>query len=62
MAYSYRCKDYPGMDACPASFVAETEAELWKHIELHGATAHQEQPDKWSLEDRQQIKNLIRET
>ena len=20
MAYSYRCKDYPGMEACPASF------------------------------------------
>ncbi|WP_370039966.1 DUF1059 domain-containing protein [Sinorhizobium fredii] len=36
MAYSYRCKDYPGMEACPASFTAETEAEVWKHIELHG--------------------------
>lgn len=61
MAYSYRCKDYP-VEACPASFTAETEAELWKHIELHGATAHQEEPDKWSSEDRQHIKNLIRET
>ncbi|MET4691157.1 DUF1059 domain-containing protein [Sinorhizobium fredii] len=46
------------MEACPASFTAETEAELWKHIELHGATAHQEEPDKWSSEDRQQIKKL----
>ncbi|WP_348774920.1 DUF1059 domain-containing protein [Sinorhizobium fredii] len=62
MAYSYRCKDYPGMEACPASFAAETEAELWKHIELHGATAHQKNPEKWSSEDRQQIENLIRET
>jgi hypothetical protein len=60
MAYSYRCKDYPGMGACPASFTSETETELWKHIELHGAAAHQEEPDKWSPEDRQQIKNLIR--
>lgn len=42
MAYSYRCKDYPGMDACPGSFTAETE--LWKHIELHAAIAHQENP------------------
>ena len=42
MAYSYRCKDYPGMDACPASFTAETESELWKHIELHGAHAQLE--------------------
>ncbi|WP_234894205.1 hypothetical protein [Sinorhizobium fredii] len=24
------------MEACPASFTAETEAEVWKHIELHG--------------------------
>ena len=60
MAYSYRCKDYPGMEACPASFTAETEAELWKHIELHGASAHGEEPEKWSSEDRQQIKTLIR--
>jgi hypothetical protein len=48
--------------ACPASFAAETEAELWKHIELHGAAAHQENPAQWSQDDRQQIKNLIRAT
>jgi hypothetical protein len=47
------------MEACPASFTAETEMELWKHIELHGATAHQENPAQWSPEDRQQIKKLI---
>lgn len=50
------------METCPASFTAETEAELWKHIELHGETAHQEEPNKWSSEDRQQIKNLVHET
>jgi hypothetical protein len=26
MAYSYRCRDYPGNEACPAKFTAETEA------------------------------------
>ena len=41
MKFSYHCKDYPGMAAGPGSFTAETEAELWKHIELHGAAAHQ---------------------
>jgi hypothetical protein len=34
MTYSYQCKYYPGMEACPASFTTETEAELWKHIEV----------------------------
>jgi hypothetical protein len=48
------------MEACPASFTAETETELWKHIELHGAAAHQEKPEQWSADDRQQIKKLIR--
>jgi hypothetical protein len=50
------------MEACPASFTAETEKELWKHIEVHGATAHQEDPSKWSSEERQQMKKLIRST
>jgi predicted small metal-binding protein len=60
MPYSYRCGDYPGMEACLGSFTAETEAELWKHIELHAATAHQENPAQWSPEEREQIKTLIR--
>ncbi len=59
MACSYRCGEYPGMEACPGSFTAETETELWKHIELHAATAHQENPEKWSPEERQQMKKLI---
>lgn len=60
MAYSYRCRDYPGMEACPASLTTETEEELWRHLELHGAAAHQEDPAQWSNEERQQIQDLIR--
>jgi hypothetical protein len=60
MAYSYRCGDFPGMEACPGKFTAETEAELWKHIELHASMAHQEDPKKWSAEDRRTMKELIR--
>lgn len=47
------------MDACPGSFTAEAEAELWKHIELHAAIAHQENPEQWSPEDPQQVKKII---
>jgi hypothetical protein len=50
------------MEACPGSFASETEAELWKHIELHAATAHQENSEKWSSEERQTMKKLIRTT
>jgi hypothetical protein len=48
------------MEACPASFATQSEQELWKHIEVHGSVAHQEDPAKWSAADRQQIKELIR--
>jgi hypothetical protein len=47
------------MQDCPASFTAETEAELWQHIELHGAAAHQEDPAQWTPEERQQVNELI---
>ena len=60
MAHSYNCRDYPGMGSCPGSFTAESEAELWKHIELHAAEAHQEDPSAWSADDRRQIKQIIR--
>jgi len=60
MPYSYRCADYPGMGPCPASFTAETDAEVLKHVELHAAIAHQENPEQWSPEDRQTVKKLIR--
>ena len=58
--YSYACKDYPGMEACPGSFTAETEVELWKHIELHAKAAHEENSEQWQAEERQKIKRLIR--
>jgi hypothetical protein len=48
------------MESCPGSFKAETEAELWKHIELHASIAHQENPEKWSAEERQTMQKLIR--
>lgn len=62
MAYLYTCADYPGMDDCPASFTTGTEEELWRHIELHGRSAHGEDPSAWSEQERQQIKGLIRQT
>jgi hypothetical protein len=59
-SYSYACKDYPGMEACPGHFVAETETEVWKLIELHASVAHQEDPGAWSDEDRAYLKTLIK--
>jgi predicted small metal-binding protein len=59
MAYSYSCKDFPGMEACIGSFTAETEAELWKHIEMHAREAHKEDPAQWSADDRQTMKRVI---
>ena len=58
--YSYACKDYPEMESCPGLFVAETEDEIWKLMALHASVAHGEDPDKWSNEDRQYLKTLIK--
>ena len=33
MPYTYRCRDYPGMEACPASFTAESASEVMKHVD-----------------------------
>ena len=44
--HSYACKDYPEMDACPGQFVAETEDELWKLMELHASVAHGGRPSR----------------
>jgi len=44
MAYTYRCKDFPGMEACPGSFTAESADEVMKHVELHATQAHFENP------------------
>ncbi len=59
-AYSYACKDYPGMEACPGHFSAKTEAEVIKLIELHAAIAHGEDPAGWSEDDRANLKKLIK--
>jgi hypothetical protein len=60
MIYSYACVDYPGMETCPGRFYAETEDELWAHMELHAAIAHEEDPSAWSPEERVFLKNLIK--
>jgi hypothetical protein len=59
-AYSYACKNYPGMEKCPGRFYAETESELWKLIELHASVAHSEDPAAWSTKDRDYLKTLIK--
>jgi hypothetical protein len=58
--YSYACKDYPEMEACPGYVAAETEAEVWKLMELHAAHAHDEDPGAWSEEDRAYLMTLIK--
>ena len=58
--YSYSCKDYPGMEACPGHFIAETEDEVWKLMELHASVAHDENPGAWSDEDKAYLKTLIK--
>jgi hypothetical protein len=48
------------MEACPGHFVAETEDELWKLMELHATIAHEEDPSAWSAEDRAYIGTLVK--
>ena len=59
-SYSYACSDYPGMEGCPGRFVAETEEEIWKLMELHAAVAHGEDPAAWTAEDKAHLKALVR--
>ena len=59
MPYTYRCRDYPGMEACPANFTAETASEVMKHVELHAEVAHGEDPKQWSQDDRDKLQKLI---
>ena len=58
--YSYACREFPGMEACPAHFHAESEGELWKIIELHASLAHGEDASAWPAEDVAQLKALIK--
>ena len=60
MAYSYACKDYPGMESCPFQVRTETEDELWKLMETHARTAHGEDPGTWSAEDRKYLATLVK--
>ena len=57
---SYACKDYPGMESCPARFEAASDDELMKHIELHASVAHQEDPRSWPSEERSKLKSLMK--
>lgn len=58
--YSYACKDYPGMEACPAKFTTETEEQLWSVINLHAKEAHGEDPSDWPPEDIATVKSAIK--
>ncbi len=59
-AYSYACKDYPGMEACPGKVVAASKDEVWKLMELHAAIAHGEDPNAWSDDEISQGQALIK--
>jgi len=60
-AYSYACKDCEGMEACPASIVAETRDELWQLMEYHARIAHEENPEDWDDETKLYLGTLVRE-
>ena len=62
MPYAYDCREYPGMEECPASFVTASEEEVFRHVELHAREAHGEDPAQWSEEEAQMAKDLIRPT
>jgi len=59
-AFSYACRDCEGMEACPASVVAETRDEVWKLIELHALIAHGEKAEEWDDETRDYLSALIK--
>ncbi len=59
-AFSYACKDYPGMEDCPGKITAATEGEIMKLMELHAVVAHGEDPSSWSEEDRAFLATLIK--
>ena len=60
-AYSYACRDFEGMEACPASVVAETRDELRQLVEQHARIAHNENPEEWDQETRALFETLIKE-
>ena len=48
------------MEGCPGKFVAETEEEVMKLMELHAVVAHGEDPSAWSDEDKAYFKTFIK--
>jgi hypothetical protein len=48
------------METCPARFEASTEEEVLKHVELHAAIAHNEDPASWPPEERTKLRSLIK--
>ena len=61
-AFSYSCRDCEGMEACPATVIAETEAEVWQLMELHARVAHDEDPADWDAGTRTYLGTLIKPT
>ena len=60
MAFPCACADGEGMEACLGKFVAETEDEVWKLMELHAKLAHGEDAREWDDEPRVYLKSLIK--
>lgn len=60
-AYTYACRDCEGMEACPASIVAETKEELWEMIGHHARIAHGEYARDWDDETVSYLRTLIKE-
>ena len=59
-AFSYACRDCEGMEACPASVIAETKDEVWKLMKLHAQVAHDENPADWDKETVEYLDTLIK--
>ncbi len=59
-AFSYACRDCEGMEACPASVIAESKEEVWKLMELHALVAHGENPADWDTSTRDYLATLIK--
>ncbi|WP_372575378.1 DUF1059 domain-containing protein [Ruegeria hyattellae] len=58
-AYSYSCRHCEGMEACPASIVANTKEELLEMIGHHARLAHGENSDDWDQDTREYLNSLI---
>jgi len=59
-AYRYACCDCEGMEACPASVVAESRGEVWELMKLHARIAHGESESDWDQETRTYLDLLIK--